>query len=402
MMLSNKTLAIYYHMPFIVEEGRILGNPVIGTFVESLLPYFRRVIIFGFECVVNRESITYPLPINDNLEFVSLGPEGQFRDHFTKISKLKRAVKPYRNKIQILLLRVPSQLAYAVWKYADKPDNTALLFIGNPFFTPASSNTKGYMYLFRKIRSELHDRRMKIICRKSSAVVFANSQALVDLWSSKLNTPVSLIHTSSISKNDIITTKGKERFTKSPYRLLFVGRVCYDKGIRELFRAVYELNRINEGGFIFDIVGAVGDLGGLTLEQLAESYGVTSDIFHHGFIPFGDELFQYYRNADAFILPSYHEGMPKTVWEAMSQGTPVIASEIDGIEGNFTNGEDILFIQPRDPGSIVDAVMKLCNSQDLVKKLRENGLNRVKRITRETQAEGIIELLKAKAISSER
>jgi len=254
------------------------------------------------------------------------------------------------------------------------------------------------MFLFRKFRSDWHDRRMKAICKTSSAVVFANSRALVDLWRRKLNTQVNLIHTSSISIKDIITTKAKERFIGSPYRLLFVGRVCYDKGIRELFQALYELNRKNEGIFILDIAGAIGNLGGLTLEQLSESYGVTSYIVQHGFISFGDDLFQYYRNADAFILPSYHEGMPKTVWEAMSQGTPVIASEIDGIKGNFTNEEDILFIQPRNPGSLVDAVTKLCNSQELVKKLQKNGLTRVKRITKETQAEKIIEILRAKAI----
>jgi glycosyltransferase involved in cell wall biosynthesis len=394
MRFSDRTLAVYYHMPFILLDDHILSNSVIGIFVESLLPFFKKVIIFGFESVADQNPITYSLPISDNLEFVSLGPEGQFWNHLGKMSRLKKAVKPYINKIGVLLLRVPSHLAYAVWKYSGRPENTALLFIGNPFFTSAYSNTYRYMYLFRKIRSDLHDRRMKIICRKSSAVLLANNQTLVKCWGNKLKSPVSLVHTSSISNRDIISTNVKAEYREFSYRLLFVGRVCYDKGIRELFRAIFELNKNNEIEFFLDIVGTMGDLGGKSIKNLVEEIDVAKYVKYHGVIPFGEKLYEYYRNADVYILPSYHEGMPKTIWESMSQGTPVIASEIDGMKENFINEEDILFIKPHNPKSIVEMVMNLCNSPELVKTLRKNGLERAKKITRETQAERIVEILK--------
>ena len=43
----------------------------------------------------------------------------------------------------------------------------------------------------------------------------------------------------------------------------------------------------------------------------------------------------FYKKSHIYILPSYHEGMPKTIWESMANGTPVIASKIDGIKDNF-------------------------------------------------------------------
>ena len=396
MTLHNKSLAIYYHMPFMVKDGLILSNPVIGTFIESLLPYFKKIIVLGFEIVGDNDAITYPLPRNPNLEFVNLGPEGQFWDYFQKMSRLKRAIKSYKRKIHLLLLRVPSHLAYAVWKFLGQPQKNVLMFIGNPFFTPAYSNTRWYLYLFRKLRSDLHDFRMERISKNSSPLVLANSPALVDLWSSKLRVPVDLIHTSSISEKAILTTNSQGKFSGMPYKLLFVGRVCFDKGIRELFQALGELNKKKEGVFTLDIVGAMGDLGGNSIDQLINEFDILEYVQYHGVVPFGEKILSYYRNADAYILPSYHEGMPKTVWEAMSQGTPVIASEIDGLKYNFTHQQDILFIKPRDPATIYDAVLMLCESQELVKTLQDSGLERSKTMTKETQAERITRLIKRK------
>jgi glycosyltransferase involved in cell wall biosynthesis len=397
MSLGDKTLAVYYHMPYILkEDGGLYANPVMGTFIESLVPYFAKVLVFGFECVGNWDSITYNIS-NKKTVFISLGPEGQFYDYFAKMRRFRRAIKNARKNTEInnLLLRVPSHRAHAVWKYAGKPNKTALLFIGNPFFTPASySNTFGFMYVFRKLRSDLHDRRMKMICNKSSGVVIANSQALVDLWGAKLKTSVSLVHTSSISEKDIIATNIQEKFFAPPYKLLFVGRVCYDKGIRELFGALKALNKKNEGEFILDIVGSIGDLGGNDIDQLIQQYNISEYAKHHGTVTFGETLFKFYSNADAYIIPSYHEGMPKTIWEAISRGTPVISTPVGGVGDFFVDSQDILFIKLRNSQSIVEAVQKLKRDKKLQLKLINNGLNKVSNITRESQAEKITSLLK--------
>ena len=394
MSLSDKTIAIYYHMPFIIKNDHVLSNPVVGTFIESLVPYFKKVFVFGFECAIHHDRITYRLPENNKIVFVSLGPEGHFWDHFAKIRRLKTRLKPYINKIEILLLRVPSHFGYLVWKFMGKPVKTSLLFIGNPYFTPAYSNSHSYMYFFRKFRSDLHDLRMKRICKKSSTIVFVNSQSLVDVWRIKLETQVRLIHTTSISKKDIFPTMENKKFLKSPYRLLFVGRICNDKGIRELFEALKELNHENEERYILDILGPPGDLGGYSLNQLAKKYDVQDDLLHHGVIPFGEKLFEFYRAADAYILPSYHEGMPHAIWEAMSQGTPVISTPVGGVGDFLIDGEDALFIKIRDCESIAKAVKKLESSEFLRTTLIENGLKKVTNITRESQAKKIIIFMK--------
>ena len=392
MSLSKKTLAVYYHMPYIIDGSEIYANPTIGTFIESLSPHFKEIVVIGFESRNNSDRISYALSETGNIKFVSLGLEGKFWDHFQKMRRVKKSICNYCSVIDILLLRVPSHLAYAVWKYLNKPKFTVLLFVGNPYFTAASHTTKLHLRFFRKFRSDIHDKRMWKICRKTSALVIANSKELANVWSRILNTSVKLLQTSSLSKHDIVSANSKKSVGTS-FKLLFVGRICFDKGIRELLEALRILNIGNNEKFHLDIVGPIDDLGDTDLIQLTDKYGVSSQVSYHGVIAFGAKLYEFYRNADVYVLPSYHEGMPHAIWEAMSQGTPVIASPVGGISDFFVNYEDILFVKVKDSQSIADAVLKLQQNDNLRQKLSTNGIIRVSSVTREVQAENIAELM---------
>ncbi|MBC8489527.1 MAG: glycosyltransferase family 4 protein [Bacteroidetes bacterium] len=394
MNLSDKTLAVYYHMPFVIKEDCILSNPVIGTFIESLVPYFAKVMVFGFECVINQDRISYRLPYNAKIQFISLGPEGRFWDHVQNRIRIKKTVRKYKSKIDILLLRLPSFKAYSVWKHLGKPPLTSLLFVGNPLLNPNTVVKNSFDYMFRRYRSKLFNKRMKKLCREAATIVFVNSESLVDVWGEILDKQVILIHTSSISDSDIFICNSIRKFNNTPIKLLFVGRVCFDKGIRELFDALNILNQDNNTKYHLDIVGAEDNLGSNTLKQLAKKYGVQNAISHHGVVPFGEKLFEFYRNADAYILPSYHEGMPHSIWESISQGTPVISTPVGGVGDFFNDGENILFLKVRDSKSIVEVVQKLKNDKQLQSTLIKNGFKKVFKITRESQSEKIVTLMK--------
>ena len=111
-------------------------------------------------------------------------------------------------------------------------------------------------------------------------------------------------------------------------------------------------------------------------------------------MPFGEILFKFYRNADAYILPSYHEGMPHSIWEAMSQGVPVISTPVGGVGDFFVDNEDILFLKIRDSKSIVEAVQKLKSDNKLHSTLIKNGFKKVSKVTRESQSEKIVAIMK--------
>jgi glycosyltransferase involved in cell wall biosynthesis len=91
------------------------------------------------------------------------------------------------------------------------------------------------------------------------------------------------------------------------------------------------------------------------------------------FLGFRDNVYDYIAHADALLMPSHHEGLPYTLLEALSLGTPVIASRVGGLAEVLTDRETALLVEPRDPGEIAQAVRTLAETPELAKKLACNG-----------------------------
>lgn len=386
-------LAVYYHMPCHIGGDRLIhANPVMGTFVEALAEHFSSVVLISPELDVPNPSASY-LVATDRVRFVGLGPVGRYWDHFQRMRRIQRAVERTRDMWDILLLRAPSPRAYAVWKCSGRPERTALLFVGN--VKPQWHSNYGPLWgLFLRARATWFARALGRICAGPQRLVMANSPSLQRYWQKRSATAVELVHTSSLSAADVVQGEALARFRRKPIRLLFVGRVCLDKGIKELLRALFVLNDGPEAPYVLDIVGPPADLGEASLSDLVREAGVVGAVNYHGVVPFGLQLFAFYRQADAYVLPSYHEGMPKTVWEAMAQGTPVIATDVGGMGDLFEDGREVVFVKPGSHESIVRGVLRLKDDPELRDALARRGLERAASVTREAQAERIACLMR--------
>lgn len=90
------------------------------------------------------------------------------------------------------------------------------------------------------------------------------------------------------------------------------------------------------------------------------------------------------REVDIVILPSIdlgnglHEGIPVSLMEAMSYGTPVISTMTGGIPELLKDGAGLL-VEQKDSKALADAITRLINSPDLVNQLKINGRNRIER-----------------------
>ncbi len=69
--------------------------------------------------------------------------------------------------------------------------------------------------------------------------------------------------------------------------------------------------------------------------------------------------------ADAFILPSYNEGLPMSMLESMSWGLPVIVTPVGGIPEVIIDGKNGLLVQPGNQSQLITAMQKLINNEDL-------------------------------------
>jgi len=116
----------------------------------------------------------------------------------------------------------------------------------------------------------------------------------------------------------------------------------------------------------------------LTKEEMAkiESYGLGDSFFLIKSETVGDdhlELMKFLRIADVFSLPSFVEGLPISLLEAMSLGIPSISTNVYAIPEALINNETGILIEAGDSQGLAESVKILKNNESLRKKLGQSG-----------------------------
>lgn len=114
------------------------------------------------------------------------------------------------------------------------------------------------------------------------------------------------------------------------FTIIFIGRVGQNKGIFELVDAIHIIQ--TEGvNFHTQIVGGEEKQGDYQrLNHRLEQYQLTDMCKIMGVVDRGKAL-QLLKNASVFVLPSYYEGLPMVILEALASGLPVVATPVGGI-----------------------------------------------------------------------
>jgi glycosyltransferase involved in cell wall biosynthesis len=207
---------------------------------------------------------------------------------------------------------------------------------------------------------------IKLVWHHASAVV-ANSQglkAIAALFDGSI--PIEVIPNGINSTN---FHPGERELT--PARLLFVGRLVYQKGGDILLDA---LAKIKDHDWELSVVGDGPRRP--DWENQADKLGLGDRVHFQGWLDKADLLVQY-QKANIFVLPSRHEGMPNVVLEAMGCGLPVIATRIAGSEDLVLDGNTGYLINPDSPHELSEALLKLIDHKEDINKMGEAARTRV-------------------------
>ncbi|HZS10480.1 MAG TPA: glycosyltransferase family 4 protein [Blastocatellia bacterium] len=140
------------------------------------------------------------------------------------------------------------------------------------------------------------------------------------------------------------------------------------KGVDVLLRALAAL-RDRGVGFRACLVG-----GGALLEahrKVAEQLRLADAVAITGWV---EEPFDYLRRADIFVLPSLEEGSGSvSLLEALQAGVAVVASNVDGIPEDVTDGESALLVEPGDVAALSRALERLLADATLRHGLARRG-----------------------------
>ena len=140
--------------------------------------------------------------------------------------------------------------------------------------------------------------------------------------------------------------------------VLSVARLAAQKGLEVLFSAV---KLIADSGTDVQLV-LVGD-GPMRarLHRRAERLGITDRVALAGAVG-QDEMADYYAGADVFCLPSFAEGVPVVLMEAMASGRPVVATRIAGVPELVEDGVSGLLVAPGNADELALALERLASS----------------------------------------
>lgn len=154
-------------------------------------------------------------------------------------------------------------------------------------------------------------------------------------------------------------------------KVLFMGRLWPDKGIDVLMQA---MAIVKSQGVAFQLTCAGdGDLD--SVRRQAELLGIAREVHLPGWVE-GAAKLELLQEADVFVLPSYFEGLPMGVLEAMSWGVPVVASEVGGIPEAVGKSAGLL-VPPGDAHALAQALLHLLGDRTLRLKIGAAGRKRV-------------------------
>ncbi|MEQ1564254.1 MAG: glycosyltransferase family 4 protein [Myxococcota bacterium] len=142
---------------------------------------------------------------------------------------------------------------------------------------------------------------------------------------------------------------------EGPARVLFVGRLLKDKGVHEFVEAARRV-KARHPEVTFSIVG------GLDPNPSAVSAATVEGWQREGAIEYLGEtrdVRPFLRGCTLFVLPSYREGTPRSVLEAMATGRAVVTTDAPGCRETVTDGHNGLLVPTRDPDALARAIGQL-------------------------------------------
>lgn len=142
---------------------------------------------------------------------------------------------------------------------------------------------------------------------------------------------------------------------------LFVGRVLRDKGVVEYAEAARMLKPIYPHA-TFHLVGPMDSNPSGISEEMVSSWEKEGLIQYHGAV---SDVKPYIAACSVFVLPSYREGTPRSVLEAMSCARAIVTTDAPGCRETVIDGENGYLVKPRDSADLAKAMGRLAGSREL-------------------------------------
>ena len=164
-----------------------------------------------------------------------------------------------------------------------------------------------------------------------------------------------------------------EKTDRSDRNVLMLGKLGERKGTYDLLKAVPEVLRAVPDAMFY----LCGDGDVEECKKIASDTGIADHVFFSGWVSDAEKE-EYLKKCSTFILPSYHEGMPMSVLEAMSYGLAAISTNVGGIPQIIDNNLNGVMVEAGDVKGVSEALISVLSDEAFRKRLGEAGRARIK------------------------
>lgn len=199
---------------------------------------------------------------------------------------------------------------------------------------------------------------------------------LGDNWKKKIEEiePKSNVY---ILKNCVSIPKFKVKLDNNRFNILFLGVLIKRKGIYDLLEVIKILNenKLIEKYNLNFIIGGTGKEES-NIKELIKEYNIGDYVNMVGWI---DKLNkeELLKKTQLFILPSYNEGLPMALLEAMSYGIPAISTDVGSVNEVIDNEENGYLIKPNNKYSLYNRIIDIVEDEGKWKVFSEDSKKKI-------------------------
>ncbi len=202
---------------------------------------------------------------------------------------------------------------------------------------------------------------------KADAFIVLSAKFITQLRFWGFNQPI-YIETTVVDDMLLATAKESQTHKNSgnKFNILFLARVEKAKGIFEALEA-YELVKSRYPSSQLTIAG-----DGSILDEVKKVVRKKNlqDVSFIGYVT-GEEKTKAFAGSDLYVFPSYGEGMPNSVLEAMAFGLPIITRSVGGLKDFFEDGRMGYMTESKDPKVFADMIQKLITQPELCQQMAD-------------------------------
>jgi glycosyltransferase involved in cell wall biosynthesis len=312
----------------ITPEGRLWSrSPTFGCdFWTRYLDVFDRVRLVVRANEVSRIDQDWRLATGANIEPYPLPYyEGPIQFLVTR-NRIRTALRKIIEEPAALLLRLPCPIAVEAISIRDASRPFGAEVIGDPFDTFAPGSVK---HPLRPLLRWWLPRTLRRACTLSSATSYVTEHALQSRYPPRDETFTTHYSSLDLPHEVLVPIPRSEHcFDKQSMTIIFVGTLAQlYKGPDVLLDAFAEYA---QSASLVRLLYVGEGQHQCMLEHRARQHGLADRVLFRGQLPAGDAVYEQLDAADLFVLPSYQEGLPRAMIEAMARGSPCIGSTVGG------------------------------------------------------------------------